>query len=54
VRFGKEAFYRQLHMELSAAYHLASQVMVENMLRYDASEGIAAFLEKRAPDWEDG
>ena len=54
VRYGKEAFYRQLHMELSAAYQLASQVMVENMLRYDASEGIAAFLEKRAPDWEDG
>jgi 1,4-dihydroxy-2-naphthoyl-CoA synthase len=24
------------------------------MLRHDASEGIAAFLEKRAPDWEDG
>ena len=54
VRFGKESFYRQIDMELSAAYRLASQVMVENMLRYDASEGIAAFLEKRAPDWEDG
>jgi enoyl-CoA hydratase/carnithine racemase len=54
VRFGKEAFYRQIDMELSDAYRLASQVMVENMLRYDASEGIAAFLEKREPDWEDG
>jgi len=54
VRFGKEAFYRQIDMELSDAYRLASQVMVENMLRYDATEGIAAFLEKREPDWKDG
>jgi enoyl-CoA hydratase/carnithine racemase len=53
VRFGKEAFYRQIDMELSDAYRLASQVMVENMLRYDATEGIAAFLDKREPDWKD-
>jgi enoyl-CoA hydratase/carnithine racemase len=54
VRLGKETFYRQIDMELSDAYRLASQVMVENMLRYDATEGIAAFLEKRAPHWKDG
>jgi enoyl-CoA hydratase/carnithine racemase len=54
VRFGKEAFYRQIDMELADAYRLASQVMVENMLRYDATEGIAAFLEKREPQWKDG
>jgi enoyl-CoA hydratase/carnithine racemase len=54
IRFGKETFYRQIDMELSEAYRLASQVMVENMLRYDATEGIAAFLEKREPHWKDG
>lgn len=51
VRLGKEAFYRQLEMGLSDAYRLASQVMVENMLRDDAAEGFGAFLEKRAPQW---
>jgi enoyl-CoA hydratase/carnithine racemase len=53
VRIGKEAFYRQVDMGLGDAYRFASQVMVENMLRRDAAEGIGAFLEKRAPAWED-
>ncbi len=52
VRLGKEAFYAQLEMGLKDAYRFASQVMVENMLRRDAVEGIGAFLEKRAPAWE--
>jgi 1,4-dihydroxy-2-naphthoyl-CoA synthase len=28
-------------------------VMVENVLARDAEEGIDAFIEKRAPKWED-
>jgi enoyl-CoA hydratase/carnithine racemase len=40
-------------MNLSDAYRFASDVMVDNMLRHDAAEGIGAFLEKRAPKWED-
>ena len=28
-------------------------IMVENMLKHDAEEGINAFLEKRAPEWKD-
>ena len=31
----------------------ASEVMIENMLARDAEEGIGAFIEKRAPSWED-
>jgi 1,4-dihydroxy-2-naphthoyl-CoA synthase len=27
--------------------------MVENMMAHDAEEGIQAFVEKRAPTWED-
>jgi len=53
VKVGKEAFYRQLEMGLSDAYRYAGEVMVENMLARDAEEGIAAFVEKRAPRWEE-
>jgi enoyl-CoA hydratase/carnithine racemase len=51
VKFGKEAFYRQLDMPLEEAYRYASEIMVENMLHAEAKEGIGAFLEKRKPDW---
>ena len=50
---GKRAFYAQREMALSDAYEYASQVMVENMLARDAEEGIGAFIEKRAPLWQD-
>src|SRR5919201_1493884 len=53
VKIGKEAFYRQLEMGLADAYAYASQVMVENMLARDAEEGIAAFVQKRQPTWQD-
>ena len=50
---GKAAFYAQREMTLAEAYDHAAQVMVENMLKRDAEEGIGAFIEKRAPQWED-
>jgi enoyl-CoA hydratase/carnithine racemase len=50
---GKRAFYAQREMPLSQAYAYASGVMVENMLASDAEEGIGAFIEKRAPQWQD-
>jgi enoyl-CoA hydratase/carnithine racemase len=53
VSVGKSAFYRQVDLSLSEAYAFASQVMVENMLRHDAAEGIEAFLQKRPPEWRD-
>ena len=51
VAIGKEAFYRQVEMDLSSAYDYASEVMTRNMLARDAEEGIDAFLEKRKPEW---
>ena len=54
IRIGKPAFYRQLEMPLAEAYEHVSRVMVENMLKPDASEGISAFLAKRSPIWGDG
>ena len=52
LKIGKEAFYRQAELDLDAAYAYASEVMVTNMLAHDAEEGIDAFLQKRAPKWE--
>ena len=51
IAIGKEAFYRQAEMDLSAAYDYAADVMTRNMLARDAEEGIDAFLTKRAPQW---
>lgn len=52
VKIGKQAFYEQLQMPLDQAYGYTGDVMVENMLHRDTAEGIAAFLEKRSPDWQ--
>jgi enoyl-CoA hydratase/carnithine racemase len=48
---GKRAFYRQLEMGLEDAYHFTTEVIVDNALGKDFEEGLAAFLEKRAPAW---
>ena len=53
LKIGKEAFYKQSEMSLCDAYDYASSVMVENMLKKDAEEGIDAFINKRIPHWED-
>ena len=53
VRIGKESFYRQLELDLAGAYDYAGRIMVENMMACDAEEGIAAFVERRSPTWED-
>lgn len=50
---GKRAYYAQAEMPLAEAYAFASKVMVDNMLARDAEEGIGAFIEKRAPQWQD-
>jgi enoyl-CoA hydratase/carnithine racemase len=53
IGIGKEAFYRQLELPLAEAYAYASEVMTDNMMLRDSEEGISAFVEKRAPRWED-
>jgi enoyl-CoA hydratase/carnithine racemase len=52
LKIGKEAFYRQIEYGLAEAYAYASEVMTTNMLARDAEEGIDAFIEKRAPEWQ--
>lgn len=51
VKIGKQAFYEQITMPLDQAYAYTGEVMAENMMHRDTEEGIAAFIEKRAPEW---
>jgi len=51
LKIGKKAFYNQTEMTISDAYKYASEIMIENMMNQDSEEGIAAFLEKRTPNW---
>ncbi|MFN0040832.1 MAG: enoyl-CoA hydratase, partial [Burkholderiales bacterium] len=37
---------------MEAAYTYAAEVMACNMMANDAGEGIDAFMQKRAPKWE--
>jgi len=53
IKLGKQAFYRQAEMNLADAYRLTAEVMTENMMAFDAKEGIGAFIEKRDPKWRD-
>jgi enoyl-CoA hydratase/carnithine racemase len=53
LALGKRVFYEQLSMDYPEAYGVAQQAMVVNAGTPDAREGIAAFLEKRAPRWSD-
>ena len=52
VKIGKQAFYQQMELNVAEAYDYAGDVMVQNMLFRDTEEGIAAFLDKRPPNWE--
>jgi enoyl-CoA hydratase/carnithine racemase len=51
IQLGKQTFQAQSELGVAAAYDYASKAMVENMLAADAEEGIAAFFEKRKPEW---
>jgi enoyl-CoA hydratase/carnithine racemase len=53
LRLGKGAFYELRSLDEETAYQRAIEVMTCNALRPDAQEGIAAFLAKRAPSWEE-
>jgi len=53
IAIGKNAFYKQLELGISDAYKLTSSVMANNMVGYNAQEGVKAFLDKRKPNWQD-
>ena len=48
---GKHAFYVQVDLPQDKAYAYAIEVMAAAALTPDGQEGIAAFLEKRKPEF---
>lgn len=51
IALGKAAFYHQIDLPQAEAYAYAKGVMARNAGMEDAAEGIAAFVEKRPPEW---
>lgn len=51
VAMGKALFYRQIEVGIEAAYEDAGATMARNMMDPCALEGVAAFIEKRPPNW---
>jgi enoyl-CoA hydratase/carnithine racemase len=50
---GKQSFYKQVDLELPAAYAYATEVMAAASQTIDAQENLRAFLEKRSPRFAD-
>lgn len=51
IAIGKRAFYAQEAVDEDTAYGITAPTMAANAMIDDAQEGMAAFLEKRAPRW---
>jgi enoyl-CoA hydratase/carnithine racemase len=51
LAMGKALFYRQMESGIEAAYEDASRTIACNFVHADAQEGIAAFIEKRKPEF---
>ena len=51
IALGKRSFYRQLELDIDAAYDFSGEVAARNAHAADAREGVSAFLEKRTADW---
>jgi enoyl-CoA hydratase/carnithine racemase len=49
---GKQAFYTQIGMDQPQAYAYAIEVMAAASQTPAAREGVASFLDKRAPSWD--
>jgi enoyl-CoA hydratase/carnithine racemase len=52
MRWGRDAFYRVLEMDAHAALSYLQGMLTVTSQTEDAAEGVAAFAEKRAPQWK--
>jgi enoyl-CoA hydratase/carnithine racemase len=51
LAIGKRAFYAEIDEPLATAYAFAGTAMVDNLAEPDCIEGMAAFIEKRKPNY---
>lgn len=52
LRWGRDAFYRVLEMEADPALDYLQSMLTVHTQTEDAAEGVAAFAEKREPEWK--
>ncbi len=52
LRWGRESFYRVLEMDADAALSYLQGMLTITSQTEDAAEGVAAFAEKRSPNWK--
>jgi enoyl-CoA hydratase/carnithine racemase len=52
MRWGRDSFYRVLEMDADHALAYLQSMLTVTSLTDDSAEGIAAFAEKRAPEWK--
>ncbi|HTD49188.1 MAG TPA: enoyl-CoA hydratase-related protein [Acidimicrobiia bacterium] len=52
MRWGRDSFYRVLEMDSDAALSYLQGMLTVTTQTEDAAEGVAAFAEKRAPQWK--
>jgi enoyl-CoA hydratase/carnithine racemase len=52
MRWGRGSFYRVLEMDADAALSYLQSMLTVTSQTEDAAEGVAAFAEKRAPNWK--
>ncbi len=52
LRLGRRAFYTARDMEYGKALEYLASVLAINTMAEDVAEGVAAFLEKREPQWK--
>jgi enoyl-CoA hydratase/carnithine racemase len=53
LRIGKEGFYQQIEAKQADAYELMAEAISCNAVAPDGQEGIAAFVQKRQPVWQE-
>ncbi|XP_015434326.1 PREDICTED: enoyl-CoA hydratase domain-containing protein 3, mitochondrial [Dufourea novaeangliae] len=54
IHIGKTFLNEQMDLDMSTAYFLGTEKMVNNLKMKDAQEGIKSFIEKRKPVWSHG
>src|SRR3954467_13287276 len=52
MRWGRDSFYRVLEMDADSALSYLQGMLTVTSQSEDAAEGVAAFAEKRAPQWK--